>query len=766
MKAIKTESATLATKYLEEVRLNLRTFRQEFEAKMQTLRESSINLLRAMKFFSEGGNFSIEEVNLYRGKLDKATQKINQSEGEILGALETAERRRQDAVTNQLKLFEDKLKPNLSDVIYAEAISRCLNNARAQVKVQYEDSKSQSKKIGNHLEIFQNKLKELAHGTAKLGSLTEKEHESAIQSINQSNIETLLAFDLICTSTIDRCTFLNCLKTQTAPKVPDEEKNALKKNQKTNQLELDKKVVFQQGRDMISLPVISQVSKAGKPATEDTGIKLVKELLRTTNQVLNDSAENKINVAQDTDKAEVTEKSGQPQTAQISRSGSQLSSAKTNHTTAKSLIGGVSSKTVAKNQRFDKKYQVFGEPTLFTDPTAEQDSVMKRDELLKIDSVERVTFLGRVRRICREALEAILLASENYFRAKGNRASTRPSLIPETFDSAADTAIEALRALEKEAANFNNNAVREFHVQLHEIEDGVCLMPSSMFTGLVRRLQEIIQEKFYALSQEFQGQFQSIETSRLRHSLALKPQLISSAKLVDSNRIVNLELNQLCSNESERVNEELNLAKEIFNSRKTFLSLIGRTFAYHLESLTEGILIRMDSLIYAVDVEQPKEEEIPKRVIDLLVKQRKPILPEAEDTPVTNEGKTSWPLVDLEFFTRGFADEAKPKPEVDKKGDKKILTTEFDKSAQSYVGYLVSAKCTKAHEAVIQARDEVLQVTLIIIVDRFSIQDFQRHLSDRLVEVETLYRNLLADITHWQNSWNSQTALLHDAALS
>ena len=64
-----------------------------------------------LRVFSDGGNFCPEEIEDYRKKLEKMSQKIDSSEGFIMADLEGMESKRLDQASKIAHEFEDRYHP-------------------------------------------------------------------------------------------------------------------------------------------------------------------------------------------------------------------------------------------------------------------------------------------------------------------------------------------------------------------------------------------------------------------------------------------------------------------------------------------------------------------------------------------------------------------------------------------------------------------------------------------------------------------------------
>ncbi len=60
------------------------------------------------RLFSEGGNFCPEEIEEFRKKLEKMSQKIDSSEGFIMADLEGMESKRLEQASKVSQEFEDR----------------------------------------------------------------------------------------------------------------------------------------------------------------------------------------------------------------------------------------------------------------------------------------------------------------------------------------------------------------------------------------------------------------------------------------------------------------------------------------------------------------------------------------------------------------------------------------------------------------------------------------------------------------------------------
>ncbi|XP_019644127.1 PREDICTED: uncharacterized protein LOC109485134 [Branchiostoma belcheri] len=95
-------------KFMDTIRVSLRQFRGFLDDTLATLRESKARFRMSFKLFSDGGNFSPEEIEEYRKKLERMANKIDSAEGFVMADLEGMEARRLDQATEVVNKFEHR----------------------------------------------------------------------------------------------------------------------------------------------------------------------------------------------------------------------------------------------------------------------------------------------------------------------------------------------------------------------------------------------------------------------------------------------------------------------------------------------------------------------------------------------------------------------------------------------------------------------------------------------------------------------------------
>ncbi|XP_046582645.1 coiled-coil domain-containing protein 180-like [Haliotis rubra] len=128
--ALQNQLSVELDKFMSVIRTSLRQFRQHLDETLQMLRESNARFIKSFKVFSDGGNFCPDEIEEYRKKLEKMSQKIDTSEGSIMSDLEGMESKRLEQATKVAIEFEDRFKSHMFDLIFMEKIARWLTNTQ------------------------------------------------------------------------------------------------------------------------------------------------------------------------------------------------------------------------------------------------------------------------------------------------------------------------------------------------------------------------------------------------------------------------------------------------------------------------------------------------------------------------------------------------------------------------------------------------------------------------------------------------------------
>lgn len=143
---------------MEDVKITLRNFRAKIDDRLSALRSSNAKFRFSFNVFSEGGNFSAEEIDMHKKKLERMALLIDTSETSMLKEMEKLEKKHLDDAMKALSQFQDKFKYNLIDLQFIEKISRWLNETQIKIKINVNESNTKAKELNDLIAEFDMKI--------------------------------------------------------------------------------------------------------------------------------------------------------------------------------------------------------------------------------------------------------------------------------------------------------------------------------------------------------------------------------------------------------------------------------------------------------------------------------------------------------------------------------------------------------------------------------------------------------------------------------
>uniref|UniRef100_A0A8B9PJM9 Coiled-coil domain containing 180 n=1 Tax=Apteryx owenii TaxID=8824 RepID=A0A8B9PJM9_APTOW len=120
--------------HLEVIQISLRSYQNYLEEALGKLRDSSVDFLKACRLFSEGGNFSPEEIQSFCKRLQKECERIDSFEGLIMVDMEKMESDYFEQATELINQSETKFRYLSMDRVFMEKIQRFLTNLQVKIK--------------------------------------------------------------------------------------------------------------------------------------------------------------------------------------------------------------------------------------------------------------------------------------------------------------------------------------------------------------------------------------------------------------------------------------------------------------------------------------------------------------------------------------------------------------------------------------------------------------------------------------------------------
>ncbi|XP_071390835.1 coiled-coil domain-containing protein 180 [Centroberyx affinis] len=138
--------------HIEETQRCQTDFRQSVHLRLEQLRQSTAVLLRSFRLFSEGGDFSPQEVEVYQKCLEEEVRQIDVTEESVQTELEASESSSFQQVKEVSSRFEEKFSILKIELKFQEKIQKVLSNTQVQIKAEAASSNQQQKVISSRME--------------------------------------------------------------------------------------------------------------------------------------------------------------------------------------------------------------------------------------------------------------------------------------------------------------------------------------------------------------------------------------------------------------------------------------------------------------------------------------------------------------------------------------------------------------------------------------------------------------------------------------
>ncbi|CAH8660358.1 unnamed protein product [Dicrocoelium dendriticum] len=618
--------------------------------------------------------------------------------------------------------------------------------------------------------------------------------------------EALGLFEQLCHSATHRCTFLTCLRMETGEReggLPKQSTETVRKevgNMKT--VMLKKKPDISPPRNQLAkveekrrpqhlsqverpsmspaadlktteqLPLEDFISRPGRNVAEDPCIRVVQTIMAEQARHMGSFGIRNLEQERSDGRGEIPDKSTDLRKYGKGWTPSEtLPPAKSNDSRVIPKEMTLEDSKASKNKKTrvrDQKRSRISVTMRTTPKSGKSDGDFGGIEELECDDdeycLEEVTLIGRTKRICRENLQAMLHLSELYYRQKGARQPTRPSLIPNTFDEAKNTLVNTLRQKYDGVEVLRVSTVKEFARQLTRLEELASRLPPVLFAYITNEMKSRTLDQLLACEEEHGVEIERLTQLRLVHAKLLRPDLGSP-----SNRD---QLMQLEQEENERQSKLGKLLGELYEARQNILDRIGSQCCANLSTNAEMLFLRFDRLVCVDDIEWIVEEESTGKLSDL----------KATKSPPSNEQKagTVEKQTEIESAQRTQSDRGKhtwyelklTETNPEKNEPEKIKSRSMKKTKQAktvrvqatsskgeeevpdspkdspLVGCrLITAKTTAAHLAVLASRDR-------------SVKDFMEFMSQLYTLTNKSYQDGVRNNERWKTEWTESVRAL------
>ncbi|XP_037653212.1 coiled-coil domain-containing protein 180 isoform X3 [Choloepus didactylus] len=490
--------------YVDVIQVSLRSFRQYLEESLSKLRYTNVEFVKSCRLFSEGGNFSSEEIDSLCNRLEKEAARIEFVESLIMTNMEKMESEYLEQANDVINKFESKFHHLSVDLIFIEKTQRLLTNLQVNIKCEVAKSNLQTDVLNSSLEQLQSKIETCCNSSEDKNIVTTED----VLGFVQTWIEKLK----------QRIQYLNCsLDTVSVTQVVFTD-NTMATLEVESDIQVSSEVPEEEAKVELFAPEsFAQPSRMGKPMIEDPAVEVVKKLLQLPNTKHSPQHGDK-------DWSQTGLKRPRRRTENSLKILSSASATSAGSPQGADLPLFHSFTRYSRHNRTDRKYQVLGERP---PPLANH-------------------FKGIILSLLWESNEQLLAITEEFYR-KEKHPVTRPDCMYETFDQCAESINKKILEYQSQTDEYHNSCLIELRGQLRRFEE---LLPQVCWL-VMEKFKDHHWKKFCASVEEIQGQFQEqqkqLEKAKEENAQKLHPNLGHPSNAQ--------EMESLCQEEEKRQQE-------------------------------------------------------------------------------------------------------------------------------------------------------------------------------------------------------------------
>ncbi|KAM8940878.1 coiled-coil domain-containing protein 180 [Lycaon pictus] len=590
--------------YVDVIQVSLRSFRQYLEESLGKLCLTNIEFIKHCRLFSEGGNFSSEEIDSLCHRLEKEASRIEFVESLIMINMEKMESEYLDQANDIINKFESKFHNLSVDLVFIEKIQRLLTNLQVNIKCEVAKSNLQTDGLNSSLEQLQRKIEMCRSSKGDKKMVTTEDILGFVQTWKERLGR--------------RIQYLNCrLDTVSVTQVVFTKKNRSSKNQAAGfqlqdlgednimtDLEVESDILVSSEAleeeaklDLVTPESFAQPSHMGKPMIEDPAVEVVKKILQFPDTKCS-------NQQCDKDRSQTGLKRHQNRGEHAVRKA--LSS-------ASATSAGSFTRYSKPPNRMDRKYQVLGEKP---PPPAED-------------------FKGIILTLLWESNEHLLNVVEEFYRRE-KRSVTRPDCMYENFDQCAENICKKILEYHAQTEEYHNSCLIELRAQMRRFEE---LLPQVCWL-IMENFKEHHWKRFCDSANEIRRQFwdyqEKLEKRKDENAHKLHQNLGHPAHFQ--------EMESLCQVEEKRQDDLDTVIMTTREKLEEFTRKYGRFFIASLATFAEKFLLQLDEVVTIDDVQVAKMES-PKQKTSILIRRKlaRLSLKEESEKPLIERGSRKWP---------------------------------------------------------------------------------------------------------------------------
>ncbi|XP_027560307.1 coiled-coil domain-containing protein 180 isoform X3 [Neopelma chrysocephalum] len=577
--------------HLESIGVTVRSYQHHFEEALGKLKRSNVDFLKTCRLFSEGGDFSSEEVKLFSSYLQKESKQIDSLESLIKTDVEKMESSCLEQATELLKQSEKIFADVSTSRAFMEKVQQSLRWLQQQIKSEVANSNLQSVALKSYLEKLQQKRDACAHPTAdKEASASEELYDFAKEVLKELKkrsqyLDCFLEKTMIPHANEDFTTLAmdGMLQDSIAPAV---QRESLRGE--------SKRMVM--GLDPEKFPVLNP-SRMDTSALDDLAISVIQNLAGfDPSKQSADSKQDRLHSL-----GPVKKKVSNARAAQITKKSS-LDETKPKKSEKKST------KSVPK----DKTYQIFEKKPPKSD-----------------------TFKGIIMNILWTGSNTLLDLGEDFYGEKTPQMGI-PKDLPQTFERWAEKLRQKLLSYKRQADDYYNFCLREFRDQLKWSEEELSSVSQLAVESLLREHEQKLSSSTGQIQHLFNRQLEEWEDMKTVHQRELHYSLGHPNN--------SLQLEALCQEEIKRQKDQTEGVHLNTKMLQDCAAECAQSFFSALAALTEKLLLELDETITVDDI-QVADTERPREKMPTLIHRKQTGLPleTSKVQQLIKRGGRTWP---------------------------------------------------------------------------------------------------------------------------
>ena len=377
-------------------------------------------------------------------------------------------------------------------------------------------------------------------------------------------------------------------------------------------------------------------------------------------------------------------------------------------------------------------------------PPAEGEEAAEGEEEEGADDMVPVVTMSTLVSMAREKHEAEMIRfCEEYHQGRGERAITRPSLIPDDVEEHKSRIEAVLDGLAKKAEDERFASVKTLRLQLLSIWRLLNLMGASVFDDISATARTAAQQTCATLADQYTPLAKDLERKREVHSASLKPTLCNAGKQA--------ELRALAQAEADRSRSSIQAAErlreDMLKAETEQAALVCRRLVHQSETMLSLLdaMVAQEDLIPADEPPEDVHHGLKKK---LRMETREMQLDSSSDEP--QEGRSfmthTWAGLPMGELRPENLDKllgnAPPPAEPPAEGAEGAEGGEpaAEEGAEASVSAELRSNMTRSHRSVISARDR-------------TYASYKMHYAARVKEINAACERTLSEERQWTANW-------------